>query len=103
VLRDTPRAFCNLLVASSDDDLDGNSALDEQTKGRLKAGRKSLRHLVKDEHVERLRQVKLIDEILGCTERVLNPAAHSGTPPLYEKEVEDALALIKQLESALTP
>jgi hypothetical protein len=48
-----------------------------------------------------LRQTKLIDDILACTERVLNPAAHSGDPPLYEKEVQDALHLIKQLESTL--
>jgi len=55
------------------------------------------------QQVERLPQIKLIDDILACTERVLNPAAHSGTPPLYEKEVADALALIQQLETALVP
>ena len=37
--------------------------------------------------------------ILACTERVLNPAAHSGNPPLYEKEVQDARSLFKQLET----
>ena len=43
----------------------------------------------------------VIDDILACTERVLNPAAHSGTPPLYKKEVQDALDLIAQLEKCL--
>jgi hypothetical protein len=57
--------------------------------------------MVAVEHVERLRQIKLVDDILACTERVLNPAAHSGSPPLYEKEVQDALDLIKNLESSL--
>lgn len=103
VLRNTPDAHRNLLVASSDDDIDSNAVLDKPTKGRLKTNRERLRRLVRDEHVERLRQIKLIDEILACTERVLNPGAHSGTPPLYEKEVQDALALVKQLESSLAP
>jgi energy-coupling factor transporter ATP-binding protein EcfA2 len=101
VLRNTPDGYRELLVATTDDDIDTNAALDKPTKGRLKTNRERLRRLVKDEHVERLRQIKLIDDILDCTERVLNPAAHSGNPPLYEKEVQDALKLIKQLETTL--
>ncbi|HPE70574.1 MAG TPA: ATP-binding protein [Candidatus Competibacter sp.] len=103
VLRNTPDAYRNLLVTSSDDDIETNTALDNPTKGRLKTNRERLRRLVRDEHVERLRQITLIDKILACTERVLNPAAHSGMPPLYEKEVQDALALIKRLEATLMP
>ncbi|MBL6654048.1 MAG: hypothetical protein ISP49_20800 [Reyranella sp.] len=101
VLRNTPSAHRTLVVSATDDDLESDPALDKPTKGRLKTNRERLRRLLKDEHVERLRQVKLIDDILACTERVLNPAAHSGSPPLYEKEVQDALNLIKQLESTL--
>jgi DNA-binding response OmpR family regulator len=51
--------------------------------------------------IERHRQIKIIGDILACTECVLNPATHSGTTPLYEKEVQDALTLVKQLESSL--
>lgn len=102
VLRNTPDAHRSLLVASTDEDIENNAELDKKTKGRLKTNRERLRRLVKDEHVERLRQIKLIDDILACTERVLNPAAHSGTTPLYEKEVQDALTLVKELESSLT-
>ncbi|HVR34243.1 MAG TPA: hypothetical protein VMS21_00150, partial [Methylomirabilota bacterium] len=101
VLRNTPDAHRDMLVASNDDDLENNAALDKPTKGRLKTNRERLRRLVKTEHVERMRQIKLIDDILACTERVLNPAAHSDNPPLYEKEVQDALKLIKQLETTL--
>lgn len=103
VLRDTPEAHRQLLIAATDNDLETNAMLDAPTKDGLKTNREQLRRLIKDEHIERLRQVKLVDEILACTERVLNPAAHSGTPPLYEKEVQEALELIKQLESALAP
>jgi energy-coupling factor transporter ATP-binding protein EcfA2 len=103
VLRVTPESYRNLLVASSDSDIDANTALDPTTKESLKSQRERLRNLVEVEHVERLRQTKLIDEIIAYTDRVLNPAAHVGNPPLYEKEVRDALDLVKQLESSLTP
>jgi energy-coupling factor transporter ATP-binding protein EcfA2 len=102
VLRITPEAHRNLLIPPTDEDIDNNAALDAPSKGVLKTQRKRLRALVSTEHVERLRQIKLIDDVLACTERVLNPAAHSGSPPHYEKEVQDALDLIKKLESSLT-
>jgi ABC-type dipeptide/oligopeptide/nickel transport system ATPase component len=102
VLRNTPEAHRDLLIPSSNDDIDTNAALDKATKGRLRTNRERLRRLVKEEHVERLRQIKLIDDILACTERVLNPAVHSGTPPLYQKEVQEALDLVRQLESSLS-
>jgi ABC-type Mn2+/Zn2+ transport system ATPase subunit len=101
IVIDTPAEYRHILVASSDDDIETNPELDPSEKGILKSKRKGLRRLVNGEHVERFRQIKLIDDILACTERVLNPAAHSGSTPLYEKEVEDALDLIKQLESTL--
>ncbi len=103
VIRNTPAHHRDLLIASSDADIDANQELDPATRGRLKTNRNRLRQLVTNEHVERLRQIKLIDDILACTERVLNPAAHSGEPPLYIKEVEDALALVRQLETTLQP
>ncbi len=103
VVRNTPDQHRNLLVASNDTDLDAAEGLDPATRGRLKTNRNRLRKLLTEEQVERLRQIKLIDDILACTERVLNPAAHSGNPPLYEKEVEDALALVQQLEATLQP
>jgi hypothetical protein len=102
VVRNTPAQYRNMLVASSDTDLDEAEDLDPATRGRLKTNRDRLRRLLSEQQVERLRQIKLIDDILACTERVLNPAAHSGTPPLYEKEVRDALDLVRQLETTLT-
>ena len=102
VLRITPEAHRNFLIPPTDEDIDNNAMLDAPSKGVLKTQRKRLRALVSTEHFERLRQVKLIDDIIACTDRVLNPAAHSGSPPLYEKEVQDALDLVKKLESSLT-
>ena len=103
VIRNTPNMYRHLLIARNDNDLDNDATLpDDVTRKRLKTNRKRLRQLIEVEHVERLRQVKLIDDILDCTERVLNPAVHSGAPPLYEKEIQDALDLVKQLETVLS-
>lgn len=99
VLRVTPVAHRGLLFPPTDDDIDSNGALDAPAKGILKTQRRHLRQLISTDHVERLRQIKLIDDILACTDRVLNPAAHAGNPPLYQKEVQDALDLIKQLDT----
>jgi hypothetical protein len=60
-----------------------------------------LRKLICEDHSVALGRIALLDKILACTSRVLNPAAHAGNPPLYEKEVQDAIDLIKQLEAAL--
>lgn len=48
-----------------------------------------------------MENVKLIDEVLDTTERVLNPGAHGGESPLYEHEVQKALHLICKLEKCL--
>jgi len=103
IVGNTPLAHRILLVAASDDDIDGRVDLDAATKGILKSKRQRLRESLGPDYTEHLRKVKLIDDILGFTERVLNPAVHAGTPPLYEKEIQDALALIKQLETTVTP
>ena len=48
-----------------------------------------------------MENVKLIDEVLNTTERVLNPGAHGGESPLYEHEVQKALDLVAKLEKCL--
>lgn len=101
IIERTPEALRPLLIPTSDDDIEQNPELDVQAKGILKSKRKRLRNAFDTEHIERLRVLKLIDDVLACTERVLNPAAHAGDPPLYEIEVEHTLTLIKQLDSEL--
>lgn len=103
IVEPVPAAHRSLLVAASDDDVEENAALDVATKGILKTKRARLREAFTTDHTNRLKQIKLIKDILACTERVLNPAAHADNPPLYEKEVQDALDLIKQLETSLSP
>lgn len=101
VLNGTPEAHREHLIAASDDDIDALPGLDPADRGKLKSSRKLLRSLLKDESWKAMENVKLIDEVLNTTERVLNPGAHGGDSPLYEHEVQKALDLIEQLEKCL--
>lgn len=70
-------------------------------RGKLKSSRKHLRSLLKDENWKVMENIKLIDEVLNTTERVLNPGAHGSDAPLYEHEVQKALDLIAKLQTCL--
>jgi hypothetical protein len=101
VLNGTPEAHREHLIPANDDDVDALPGLDAADRGKLKSSRKYLRSLLKDENWKVMENVKLIDEVLNTTERVLNPGAHGGDSPLYEQEVQKALDLIAKLEKCL--
>lgn len=101
ILNGTPALQRDHLIPASDDDIDGLAGLDAADRGKLKTSRKHLRSLLKDENWKVMENVRLIDEVLNTTERVLNPGAHGGDAPLYEHEVQKALDLILRLETCL--
>ena len=102
VLKETPEAQRKHLICSGDADVDALPDLENADRIRLKVQRKVLRKLIVDEHWKAMENVKLIEEVLKMTSRVLNPGAHSGESPLYEGEVEKALDLVAKLERCLS-
>ena len=102
VLLGTPEAHRDHLIPPSDDDVDALPDLAPAERGKLKSARKHLRSLIKDENWNVMENIKLIDELLNTTERVLNPGAHGTDAPLYEHEVQNALDLIGRLQSCLS-
>lgn len=101
VIKGTPAAHRDHLVPATDADIDALGTLDASDRGRLKTARRNLRALLKDENWRVMENIRLIDEVLGTTERVLNPGAHGGDAPLYEHEIQKALDLISRLERCL--
>lgn len=101
VLNGTPEAHREHLLPPNDDDVDALPGLDIADRGKLKCSRKHLRALLKNESWKVMENIKLIDEVLATTERVLNPGAHGGDSPLYEHEVQKAIDLISELEKCL--
>lgn len=101
VLKTTPKEHRVLLLSSDDTDLDNNAGLQPGEKGILKSKRKDLRKVLTDDGWVRMEAVEALDRVLEMTERVLNPASHGGSTPLYEEEVRRAKRLIDRLEQVL--
>ncbi len=99
VLEGTPIELVEKLVPHDVTDLDGQTTLTAADRGKIKSKRGALRKLLANTHWTAMENVRLIDEVLATTERVLNPGAHGGESPLYEAEVTIALDLIKRLEA----
>lgn len=101
VLKNTPKEHRALLMSSDDTDLDGNADLQPKDKGILKSKRRDLRRVLTDDGWAKMEAVEAVDRVLEMTERVLNPASHGNTSPLYEEEVRRAKKLIDRLEHLL--
>ncbi len=101
VLYGTPAAYRENLLPANDADVDTITGIAAADCGKLKSQRKNLRLLFKDENWKVMENIKLIDEVLNTTERILNPGAHGGHTPLYEHEVNKAIELISKLEKCL--
>lgn len=101
VLRGTPKAQRDHLVPVDDADIDALATVDVADRGQLKSARRHLRSLLKHDNWQVMENIRLIDEVLDTTERVLNPGAHGGDAPLYPHEVQKALDLVAKLEKCL--
>lgn len=101
VLKNTPKEHRALLLSSDDEDLDSNASLQPKDKGILKSKRRDLRNALSDDGWAKMEAVEAVDRVLEMTERVLNPASHGSSTPLYEDEVIRAKRLIGHLERVL--
>lgn len=100
-LKGTPKEHRDLLISDDDTDLDGNATLQPADRGKLKSSRKALRSVLTDDGWAKMEAVEAVDRVLEMTDRVLNPASHGNTTPLYEEEVRRAKKLIDRLEKVL--
>jgi energy-coupling factor transporter ATP-binding protein EcfA2 len=103
VLKGTPQAHRAILMRGDDADLDADVSLQPDDKAELKSKRHALRLVLKDSGWDKMDAAEAIDRVLEMTERVLNPASHGNTTPLYEEEVRRAKRLIDRLEKVLKP
>ena len=101
VLKETPKDHRDKLVPQMDDDLNNNE-LSQIDKQKLTSQRKQLRKFLKDSGWDYIEAIKALEDVLKMTDRVLNPAAHWGEPPLYDKELNLAKDAIQKLEKVLS-
>jgi hypothetical protein len=100
-LKGVPKEHRELLLVAGDGDLDTNTALEAKDRGILKSKRKALRNTLNEAGWDKLDAVEAVDQVLQMTERVLNPASHGNSTPLYAEEVRRAKRLIDRLEKVL--
>lgn len=98
ILRGTPLEILQKLVPQNIDDLPGAAEMTPEMRGRITSKRVALNNLLTNTQWSAIENIRLIDELLETTQRVLNPGAHGHEVPLYEAEVENALNLIRQLK-----
>jgi len=101
VIAGTPKEHRHKLVCASDANLDADTSLDQDTKGKLKTQRRRLRQFLSDTAWQKAEAIETIDAVICMKDRVLNPAAHWGEEPLYQAELNKALKLISRLERVL--
>lgn len=101
VLKGAPEEYRALLISSDDTDLDSNTTLQPADRGKLKSKRRDLRNVLNHDGWAKMEAVEAVDRVLEMTERVLNPASHGNTTPLYEEEVRRAKQVIEQLVQVL--
>lgn len=94
-LKSTSVEVLQKLIPDGVADFEAEVDLEPAERGIINSKRGSLRKLLTDTHWATMEYVRLIDEVLATTERVLNPGAHGGESPLYEAEVTISLDLIK--------
>lgn len=82
-------------------DLTSDTHLSEAERSEHCRRRAELRNLIQELHGQHRKTGQILEQIEHIKDRILNPAAHAGDPPLYASEVEDALDLIRQLRTVL--
>ena len=97
-LKDVPEEHRDKLVRINDDDIDADEYLDKETKRILKRQRRKLAQFLGASGWRYLETMRILDDILDMSDRVLNPASHWGEPQLYEDEIKRALDLIKKFD-----
>jgi hypothetical protein len=98
---DLDEATLQLVIPNNMSDLVSNESLSAEQTTRCCGRRTALRKLLSALHSERRLAISVLAQIDHVKDRILNPAAHAGNPPLYEGEMEDALALVRRLKDTL--
>lgn len=93
IIENTPTAILNQIVPMDNADLTGTPA----EVGIAQSKRNKLRNLLTNVEWQEFKNIRVIDQVLETTERVLNPGSHGGDAPLYEEEIRNALNLIQTL------
>ncbi|MEM6846280.1 MAG: hypothetical protein AAF632_28975 [Bacteroidota bacterium] len=88
-------------IRQIDTDLDSNNHLTDNEKGRLRALERELFQYLIKQYELRDDKERMLREIKDILQRIMNPAAHASSIPIYEEELRSALENVKKLKELL--
>gem|GEM_PF-260119 len=89
------------LLTKIDTDFENDTSLESEQKGLLRGLRAKLFRFTKKYHVYKTEEVQIFDELKRVKDRVMNPSSHNSEAPIFEQEVQEAIALISRLKEFL--
>jgi AAA15 family ATPase/GTPase len=91
----------NLPVEKLNEDFENDGTLDGATKGKLKSLRSCIFNFIKQETAQEAKISQLLNDLASIKDRILNPASHRTSMPLYSQELQEAIQVIEQLYTLL--
>lgn len=91
------------LLEKINTDYSADATINEDDKRTLSIIDKELKSYLVAQYKVQNNKDLLFDDLKSILDRILNPASHSSTNPLYEQELEDAIVKILEIKALLTP
>jgi hypothetical protein len=94
--------YSKKLLFKIDSNFENDSNLSSAEKGKLKGLKNKIFKFTKKYYEFKVNEMKIFEELKIIKDRIFNPASHyNKKAPLYKKELEEAINLIKQLKQFL--
>jgi ABC-type dipeptide/oligopeptide/nickel transport system ATPase subunit len=91
----------NLPIEKIKEDFEHDNSLSQEEKGKLKSLKNHLFNFLIQENKQNEKIVQLLNELNTVKDRILNPASHGTSIPLYSQELQDAIQIIENLHTLL--
>lgn len=83
------------------EDYQADATVSDEDKLKLDNIKNDLNKYIISQYEVQENKDQLFEDLKTIMDRILNPSSHSSTTPLYESELEDAIATILQIKSLL--
>ncbi|MDM1523075.1 hypothetical protein HX088_07320 [Empedobacter sp. 225-1] len=83
------------------EDYNADTTLSEDNKRLLSTIERELKTYLINQYKVQKNKDLIFDDLKSILDRILNPASHSSTNPLYEQELEDAIEKIHEIKNLL--
>jgi hypothetical protein len=87
----------NLPIDKLKDDFEIDTALDNNTKGRLRELKNELLEFAIEKNQRNRNAIQILKELENIKQRILNPGSLGNSMPLYSQELQEAIRIVERL------